>query len=109
QYATPAILPIKPLQKLNCFDSSGKTAFMTSSLVLVNDVFVGNAVDDAGCFAQHFGGGSFVAGFDSLTNALDGRAQHRAQAGIVFIERNRLAGAFASLCGVSHSDIYFTV
>ena len=82
---------------------------MTSCLVFVNGVFVGDVVDNAGGFAQHFGSSSFIAGFDCLTNALDRRAQHRAQAGIVFVKCNRLTGTFASLCGVSHSDIYFTV
>ena len=75
-YTAQAILPIKRLQSLKCFDSSSKTAFMTGSLVFVNDVFVSYAIDDAAGFTQHFGGSNFVAGFDSLANALDGRAQH---------------------------------
>ena len=71
-------LPTKPLQvKLGqCFYSRGKAAFMACSLVFVNDVFVSYAIDDAAGFTQHFGGSNLVAGFDSLANALDGRAQH---------------------------------
>lgn len=81
---------------------------MTGSLVFMNDVFVGDAVDDTAGFLENLGGSGFVAGFDGLANALDGRAQHRAQAGIMFVKRYGLTCAFAGLCCIGHKCVLLT-
>ncbi len=78
-------------------DGSRQAALVASSFILVDDVFVGHAIDDAASFVEDFVGGSLVAGGDSLANALDGRAQHGAQAGVMFVAGNRLTGALTSL------------
>src|SRR5690606_6897308 len=79
---------------------------MASGLVFVNDVLIGNAIDDAGGFLENVGSGCFVAGFNGLTHAFDRRAKHGAQAGIVLVALNRLAGAFAGLGGIGHFGVY---
>ena len=83
-------------------DSGGQTALVASSLVLVDDVFVSHAVDNAAGFTQRFASHSLVAGSDGLTDALDSGTQHRAQAGVVLVTLNRLASALASLGGIGH-------
>src|SRR5690606_42145189 len=75
---------------------------MTGSLVFVNDVLVGNAIDNACSFLENFSSNGFVAGFDGLTHAFDRRTQHRAQAGVVFVALYRLASTFAGLGGIGH-------
>src|SRR5690606_36115183 len=81
---------------------SCKTAFMTSSLVFMNYVFIGYAVDDASSFLEDFVGCGFVAGIDCLTHALNGGAHHGTQTGIMLVARNRLTGALTCLCGIGH-------
>src|SRR5690606_15211024 len=91
------------IQKLsNCLDGSCEAALVASSLILVNDVLVGNAIDDAGGLAENFVGSSLIASFDGLTHTLDGGAHHGAKAGVVLVASNRLAGALAGLGGIGH-------
>src|SRR5690606_1678520 len=96
-------LPIKPGQQSGeCFYCGSKAAFMASGLVFMNDVLVGNAIDNAGCFLKDFSCDGFVAGIDRLAYALDRCAKHRAQAGVVFVALNRLASTFAGLGCIGH-------
>ncbi|MCY1251077.1 hypothetical protein D9M72_647950 [compost metagenome] len=78
---------------------------MTCSLVLVHDLLVGDAVDHSLRVLEHFSSSSLVAGVDGLADGLDGGAQTRAQAGVVSVLGNGLAGALASLCGICHVKI----
>src|SRR5690606_5939789 len=75
---------------------------MTGSLVFVNDVLVGNAIDNACGFLENFSSNGCIAGFDGLAHAFDRRAKHRAQAGVVFVALYRLASTFAGLGGIGH-------
>src|SRR5690606_27598367 len=61
-----------------------------------------DAINHAACLAKDFVGSGLIAGVDCLANALDGGAQHRAQAGVVLVKRNRLAGALACLSCIGH-------
>src|SRR5690606_33135130 len=72
----------------------------------MNNVLVGNAVDNAGSFLENFGSGCFVTGVNSLTHAFDRRAKHRTQAGVVLVALNRLASTFTGLGGIGHSVAY---
>jgi len=83
-------------------DGSGQAALVASSLVFVNDVLVSHAIDDAGGFLEHITSRRLVAGFDRLAYALDGGAQHRAQAGVVLVTLDGLTSAFAGLGGIGH-------
>jgi len=82
---------------------------VASGLVLVDDVFVGNAIDDAGSLAEHFVGRVLVASVDGLTHTLDGGAHHGAKAGVVLVAGDRLAGALTGLGGIGHNIAFFSV
>src|SRR5690606_21214682 len=83
-------------------DCVGETALVASCLILVNNVFVSNAINDAGRLTEHFVGSSLIACGDSLTYPLDVRTIHRTQAGVMFVASSSLAGALASLCCIGH-------
>src|SRR5690606_12647488 len=83
-------------------DGGGQAALVASGLVLVDDVLVSHAIDDAGGLAEDFVGSCLVAGVDGLANTLDRGTQHGTDAGVVFVAGHCLAGALASLCGISH-------
>ena len=76
---------------------------MAGSLVLVNDVLVGDAINHAGRFLQNVGCSCLIASGDGGAYMLDRRAKHGAEAGVVLVARNRLACTFAGLGGVGHS------
>ncbi len=76
---------------------------MASGFVFVDDVFISHAINDAGRFLEHVVSDGFVASRDGLTYAFDRRTQHLTQRGVVFVAFYRLAGAFTSLCSVSHN------
>ncbi|MNO03654.1 hypothetical protein D3C81_2244220 [compost metagenome] len=71
----------------------------------MDDVLVSHAIDHARGLLEHVASRSFVASGDRLANALDGGAQHRAQAGIVLVALNGLASALAGLGGIGHVAI----
>src|SRR5690606_30349440 len=71
-----------------------------SSLVLVDDLLVRNAVDDALRAAELFLRRGFVATDDGLLNCLDGSAQARTQTGVVRADLDGLTGALACLSRV---------
>lgn len=75
---------------------------MSGGLVFMNDVFVGNPINDAGCFAEDVFCSSFVTGVNCLANAFDRGAKHGSHASIVLIAGDRLTGAFTSLGGIGH-------
>src|SRR3546814_14872464 len=79
---------------------------MASGLVFVNDVLVGNAIDNASGFLENVSSCCFVAGFDGLAHTLDRGASHGAQAGIVLVVLKRLTGAIADLGGIGHLGVY---
>lgn len=75
---------------------------MSGSLVFVNNVFVGNPINDAARFAEDVFCGSFVTSVNGLADAFDRGAKHGTHAGIVLITSDRLTGAFTSLGGIGH-------
>ncbi|CAM2194260.1 protein of unknown function [Paraburkholderia kururiensis] len=87
------------LQRL---DGGSEAALVTSGLVLVNDLLVGNDVHRLCRCLEDLGGLGLVAGFDCLANGLDGGTELRAQRRVVRIGFGGLTGALACLCGVSH-------
>lgn len=90
-------------------DGGSKAAFMTSGLVFVNDVFIGNTIDSAGCRAEQVFRGGFIASLDCLAYTFDRRAHHGTHAGVVLVTGDRLAGALAGLGGISHYSETFPV
>src|SRR5690606_3424328 len=87
-------------------DGRGQAALVASGLVLVNDVLVGHAINHARGFLEHFVSRRLVTGVDRLAYALDGGAQHRAQAGVVLVALDRLTSALAGLGGIGHVVIF---
>src|SRR5690348_3038360 len=83
-------------------DGGGQAALVAGSLVLVDDFFVGDAIQRAGGLLEDLGSDGLVASIDGLAHALDRRTQHGTQAGVVFVAFHRLAGALASLGRVGH-------
>src|SRR5690625_2278039 len=92
-----------------CLQGSGKSAFVTGRLVLMDDVFVGNAINRTGRLAEKVFRRRFVAGFDSLAYTLDRGAHHGTHAGVVLVTGDRLAGALAGLGGIGHYVLTFPV
>jgi hypothetical protein len=70
--------------------------------VLVEQAFVGGAVDDRCGFPIGGQRGGLVLGFNRLGDFLDMGAQRRAQAGVMQAVFLRLTGAFLGLCGIGH-------
>src|SRR5690606_16501217 len=87
------------------FDRGAQAALVTSGLVLVNDLLVGDRVDHADGRLIDGLSGSLVASFDGLLHFLDRGAQSRTQAHVVRALLDRLAGALASLCSICHIEI----
>ena len=83
-------------------DLSRKAALMARSLVLVDDLFVRNAVDHRNRFLIDALSSSLVASDDRLLHTLDGRAQSGAQADVVGTLLDGLASTLAGLCAVGH-------
>jgi hypothetical protein len=75
---------------------------MARRFVLMHDLFIGDAVDDAGRLLQHFQGGRLIAAFNRFANLLDRSAQSGAQTDIVSATFLTLFRAFSRLFGVCH-------
>src|SRR5882672_3449716 len=65
--------PSSRARRLSChrLQSQREPALVASRLVLVDDVLVGDAVDDAARLAERFTRSGLVAGLDGLADALD--------------------------------------
>lgn len=75
---------------------------MASHCVLVNDLLIGDGIDNAlRVFEKHLCS-SFIAGIDRFANFLDRGTQRRAQTHVVSALLDGLTGALAGLCGVGH-------
>jgi hypothetical protein len=83
-------------------DSIVQTALVTSGLVLVNDAFVGNAIDNRYSAAVGLFRCFQVFGFNGAYNLLDVGADHGAQAGVVLASLVILARALTGLREVGH-------
>ena len=83
-------------------DLSRQAALGTRSLVLVDDLLVGDAVEDCNGLLEDTLSGGFVASIDRLTHTLDRGTQGRTQAGVMGALLVSLTGALAGLCAVGH-------
>jgi hypothetical protein len=75
---------------------------MARRFVLMHDLFIGDAVDDAGRLLEHFQGSRLIAAFDRLTDFFDGGAQGGAQTDVVSATFLTLFRAFSRLFGICH-------
>ena len=87
---------------LHGLDGRTQAALVTRSLVLVNNILVGNTVDDADVFVKDALSSSLVTAFHGLDDLLDRGAQSGTQARVMCALLDRLAGAFSSLSSVCH-------
>ena len=83
-------------------DLGRQAALGTRRLVLVDDLLVGDAVEDGNGPLEDALGGGLVAGFDGLAHALDRGTQCRTLAGVVGALPVSLTGALAGLCAIGH-------
>src|SRR5690606_15272746 len=83
-------------------DGGRQSALVARGGVLVDQVLVGDAVDDRLGPAERLGGPGLVAGGDGLADRLDGGAKRRALARVALVAGDRLAGALARRCDVGH-------
>src|SRR5574343_1777365 len=83
-------------------DLSRQAALGTGSLVLVNNLLVGNAVKHCNGLLEDALSGGFVTSFDRLAHTLDRGTQGRTQAGVVGALLVSLTGALAGLCAIGH-------
>ena len=83
-------------------DLGRQAALGTRGLVLVDDLLVGDAVEDGNGLLEDALGGGLVAGFDGLAHALDRGTQGRTLAGVVGALLVSLTGALAGLCAIGH-------
>lgn len=75
---------------------------MASSGVSVKDALADHGVEHGFSLDESFLGGSLVASDDELANSLDGGAVLAALGGKMHVAGHDLAGALASLFGISH-------
>src|SRR5574343_1658972 len=90
-------------------DLSRQTALGTGSLVLVNNLLVGNAVKHCDGLLEDALSGGFVTSFDRLTHTLDRGTQGRTQTGVMGALLVSLTGALAGLCAIGHKNLYESV
>src|SRR2546425_12588515 len=69
-----------------CFQSSGKTTLVASSLVFMNYFLVSNAVNRRYGRLENSGCSGFIAGLNRFANSFNCRAQRRALAGILSVQ-----------------------
>src|SRR5665647_402842 len=86
----------------HCFDGRRQSALVSSCLVLVNDLLVGDAVHSADGRLVNGLSGGLVAGCNRLDDLLDRGAQFRAQTAVVSILFNCLTCTLAGLCAICH-------
>src|SRR5574343_531870 len=86
-----------------------QAALGARSLVLVDDLLVGNAVEHCDGLLEDALCGGFVTSFDRLTHALDRGTQGRTQAGVMGALLVSLTGALAGLCAIGHKNLYESV
>ena len=85
-----AVAPLTSRQRGTNSDKSGlhgpnlciEPAFVTSSLVLVNDAFTRHAVEHGHSLSKSTFRETLVTGFNRTEHPLDARAHHRALAGV---------------------------
>src|SRR5512139_2177253 len=83
-------------------DLGRQAALGTGRLVLVDDLLVGDAIENRNGLLEDALSGGFVAGFDRLTHTLDRGTQGRTLAGVVGALLVSLTGALAGLCAIGH-------
>ena len=88
-----------------CLDLCGQTALGARSLILVDDLFVGNAIQNSHGLLENTLSSSFVAGVDCLADTFDCGTQGGTQAGVVGALLVSLTCALACLCAVGHEYI----
>jgi hypothetical protein len=82
---------------------SSQLALMPRGFILMNDIFIGDSVDDAHRGTEHRLGRSLVASLDGFASVLDRRAQLRALAHIVSTPMLRLFRRLACAISIRHS------
>ena len=87
---------------LHRLDGGTQAAFMAGRLVFMNDLLVGNAVNDANVLIEGALCSSLVATVHGLENLLDRSTQRGTQARIMSALLDCLASAFSSLCSICH-------
>jgi hypothetical protein len=85
-------------------DLGRKAALGARSLVLVNDLLVGDAVKYGNRLLEDALSGGFVAGFDGLAHPLDRGTQGRTLAGVMGALLVSLTGTLAGLSTVGHVE-----
>ena len=98
----PFLISIKNRSDGERLDLSRQAALVARGLVLVDDFFVSNTVDNRNRFLVDALSSSLVACTDRLLDTLYGGAQGRAQACVVGALFDGLASTFAGLCAVGH-------
>jgi hypothetical protein len=86
----------------HAFDRCGQTALVACCLVLVDDLLVGDAVDQAHGCLENLLGSSLVTGFDCLAHFLDRGAVFRTLAHVAVALGAGLTCALTRLGGVRH-------
>jgi hypothetical protein len=89
-----------------CFQGSSKAAFMTCSLVFMDDFLVSDTIDGRHGSQKNLRCSRFVARFNRLANSFDCCTQCRTLTGIVSVLLDCLTSAFTCLCGICH-EYYF--
>ena len=87
------------------FDLRRQPTLVTRRLILMNDIFIGNAVDYRYRFLINTFCRRRVAGENRLLHPFDGCAQGRAQTGVVGAMLDGLAGALTRLCAIGHESL----
>src|SRR5207248_1643709 len=83
-------------------DRSSQTALVASSLVLVNDLLVSDAVDLRDRLLEDLRCGCLVASLDGFADGLDRGAQRRTLSRVVSVLLDCLTSALARLCRICH-------
>lgn len=75
---------------------------MSRCRIFVNNLFVGNRINDALGLLEDSLSGSLVTDDNCLTNFLDRSAEFRAQTHVLGAAVNRLTSALSGLCSIGH-------